>query len=154
MEYKNKEDLKMNKEYLTTFLNANEELVLGSIEKIKDFKGSKEEKEALLNEYSEFTRQHLTGIKQLNDCERSAEDVVIEYEKLAVEGENFAAQQKQLLYTEIAGASRDFVMQLASMIFYTARFREGLRFDIDNYVNDGFVRGLVQKLPDFMRSKK
>lgn len=144
----------MNKEYLKKFIEANEPLVYKSIDDLKGFSGKAEDYETYTKMYSESSRQHLAAIKQLSEIEIAEENAVIEYEKINVENENAMAQQKQELQIEIMNASRDLVMQLISMMFYTARFREGLRFDIDNYVNDGFVRSLVQKLPDFMKSKK
>lgn len=144
----------MNKEYLKGFLDANNELVTQSIENLKGFDGRAEDFETYLKAYSEISKQHLSAMKQLSDVEAAEEGFVIEYEKINVANENFVDQQKQALQTEVMNASKDMVMQIISMIFYTARFREGLRFDIDNYVNDGFVRGLVQKLPDFMKSRK
>ena len=144
----------MNKEYLTTFIEANESIALQSIDSIKNFRGKAEDYETYIKAYSEVSKQHLNAIKQLSDIEVAEENVVIEYEKINAEVETAKAQREQELKVEIMNASKDLAMQLVSMIFYTARFREGLRYDIDNYVNDGFVRGLVQKLPDFMKAKK
>ena len=144
----------MNKEYLTTFIEANESMALQSIDSIKNFKGKAEDYEIYIKAYSEVSKQHLNAIKQLRDIEMAEENAVIEYEKINAEIETAKAQREQELKIEIMNASKDLAMQLVSMMFYTARFREGLRYDIDNYVNDGFVRGLVQKLPDFMKAKK
>jgi len=144
----------MNKEYLLRFIDANEILTLKLINRLESETGRAEDLEKYTKLYSEVSRQHLTAIKQFNDVESAEENIVIEYEKMNIENENSAIQRKQELQVEVMNASKDLVMQLVSMIFYTARFREGLRFDVDNYVNDGFVRGLVQKLPDFMKSKK
>lgn len=144
----------MNKEYLKKFIEANEEITIGSIDNLKGFEGNAEDLELYLKMYSEISRQHLTAMKQLFEIENAEEMAIIEYEKINVAHEEVVEQQKQAIQVEIMNASKDFIMQLVSMGFYTARFREGLRFDIDNYVNDGFVRGLVQKLPDFMKAKK
>lgn len=144
----------MNKEYLKRFIDANEKLTLQSIDDLRGVSQSKEEFDAKIKLYSEVSRQQLAAIKQLNDVENEEELTVIEYEKINVANENFIAQQKQELQIEVMNSTRELVMQLLSMGFYTARFREGLRFDIDNFVNDGFVRSLVQKLPDFIKSRK
>lgn len=144
----------MNKEYLKRFIDANEGLALKSIKNLEEFRGKAEDYETYIKAYSETSKQHLAAIKQLSEIETAEENVVIEYEKINAETETAKAQREQELKIEIMNASRDLVMQLMSMAFYTARFREGLRFDIDNYVNDGFVRSLVQKLPDFMKAKK
>lgn len=144
----------MNKEYLTTFIEANESMALQSIDSIENFKGKAEDYEIYIKAYSEVSKQHLNAIKQLSDIEMAEENAVIEYEKINAEIETAKAQREQELKIEIMNASKDLAMQLVNMMFYTARFREGLRYDIDNYVNDGFVRGLVQKLPDFMKAKK
>lgn len=144
----------MNKAYLENFLSANEELSMKCINGLNNFRGSVEEKEVLLKEYSEVVKQHLAGIKQLSDVELAEENVVIEYEKLNVESENLKAQREQELKVEVANAAKEIVSELGRMIFYTARFREGLRYDIDNFVNDGFVRGHVQKLTDFIKTRK
>lgn len=144
----------MKQEYLEKFIKANEELTISSIDNLKGFEGSEEDLNAYIRLYSEASKQHLAALKQLQEADDARENVALEYEKLHVSHEDFVIQQKQAAQVEILNASKDLVMQLAGMIFYTARFREGLRFDIDNYVNDGFVRSLVQKLPDFMKSKK
>ena len=149
-----KGEIIMNKEYLTTFIEANESMALQSIDSIKNFNGKAEDYEIYIKAYSEVSKQHLNAIKQLSDIEVAEENAVIEYEKINAEIETAKAQREQELKIEIMNASKDLAMQLVSMMFYTARFREGLRYDIDNYVNDGFVRGLVQKLPDFMKAKK
>lgn len=144
----------MNKEYLEKFIKANEKLTMNSIDNLEGFEGSEEDFDAFVKLYSEASRQHLAAMKQLFEIENAEEMAVIEYEKINVAHEEVVEQQKQAIQVEIMNASKDLIMQLLSMGFYTARFREGLRFDIDNYVNDGFVRGLVQKLPDFMKAKK
>ena len=144
----------MNKEYLTRFIEANQEIVLQTKDSLEGFHGKAEDYDSYIRAYSEISKQHLTAIKQLSEIEMAEANNVIECEKMNIENENLTAQRKQELEIEVMNASKDLVMQLVSMAFYTARFREGLRFDIDNYVNDGFVRSLVQKLPDFMKSRK
>lgn len=144
----------MNKEYLLRFIDSNEAIVMRSIDRLNTLTINEKEFDAYMKMYSETSKQHLLAIKQLNENENAEELAVIEYEKLNIANENFIAQQKQELQIEVMNAAKELVTQIISMGFYTARFREGLRFDIDNYVNDGFVRSLVQKLPDFIKSRK
>lgn len=144
----------MNKEYITKFLDVNEGLLINTINELEDFNGDAESREQLVKEYGVISERHINGIKQLNDVESIEESNVIEYEKINVAHEDLMEQQKQAIYTDVMNTSKEILMQFTGMIFYTVRFREGLRFNIDNYVSDDFVRGLVQKLPDFMKSRK